>query len=98
MRVGFPLPWSVSCPGPLEGELLPEVYLPGGRIIRDLARRPRHQNLAAVQDVGPVGDGERLAHVVIGDQDADTAVAQAGHDLLDVADGDGVDPRERLVE
>jgi hypothetical protein len=35
---------------------------------------------------------------VVGDQDADPPLAQSRQDLLDVADGDGIDPRERLVE
>src|SRR3989449_6625904 len=82
----------------LEGELLAEVDFPGYRFAGDLAGRARHENLALVQDVGAIGDRERLTHVVVGDQDADAPVAQAPDDLLDVADGDGVDARERLVE
>src|SRR5438445_4832755 len=82
----------------LEGELLAEVDFSGYRIAGDLAGRARHENLALVQDVGAIGDRERLTHVVVGDQDADAPVAQAPDDLLDVADGDGVDARERLVE
>src|SRR2546428_843388 len=82
----------------LEGELLAEVDFSGYRIAGDLAARARHENLALVQDVGAIGDRERLTHVVVGDQDADAPVAQAPDDLLDVADGDGVDARERLVE
>src|SRR2546430_2394804 len=82
----------------LEGELLAEVDFSGYRIAGDLAARARHENLALVQDVGAIGDRERLTHVVVGDQDADAPVAQAPDDLLDVADGDGVDAGERLVE
>src|SRR5256885_16930242 len=82
----------------LEGELLAEVDFSGYRISGDLAGRARHENLALVQDVGAIGDRERLTHVVVGDQDADAPVAQAADDLLDVAVGDGVEARERLVE
>src|SRR5262249_11108390 len=57
-----------------------------------------HEDLAVVQDVRAIGDRERLTYVVIGDEDPDAAVAQTPDDLLDVADRDRVDPRERLVE
>ncbi len=35
-----------------------------------------HQHLAVVDDVGAVGRPQRLAHVVVGDQHADAALAQ----------------------
>ena len=41
---------------------------------------------------------QRLAHVVIGDEDADTSLAQIRDDLLYVGDGDGIDACKRLVE
>src|SRR6185295_1151389 len=46
---------------------------------------------AAVDDIGPIGDAERLANVVIGDENADAAAAEVKDDLLDVGDGDGID-------
>src|SRR2546426_4617101 len=82
----------------LEGELLAEVDFSGYRIAGDLAGRARHENLALVQDVGAIGDRERLTHVGAGGRDADAPVAQAPDDLRDVADGDGVDAGDRLVE
>ena len=51
-----------------------------------------------VHDVGAVGDAQRLADVVVGDEDADAAVPQVKDDLLDVGDGDRIDAGERLVE
>ena len=51
-----------------------------------------------MEDVRAIGDGQGLPHIVIGDQDADAALLELPHDLLDVPDGDGVDAREGLVE
>ena len=41
---------------------------------------------------------ERLAHVVVGDQDAHAALPEILDDFLDVGDGERIDARERLVE
>jgi len=49
-------------------------------------------------DVGPIGQGQRIPGVVIRDQDADALLPQAQDDLLDVADMDGIDARQRLIE
>src|SRR2546422_5586570 len=89
---------TLRSPCALEGELLAEVDLPGDRIVGDLAGSSRDENLAVVQDVGAIRDGQRLSDVVVGDQDADPAVAQPRDDLLDVGDGDRVDAGEGLVE
>src|SRR6188508_2557041 len=56
------------------------------------------EDFAFPENIGPIRDFQGLAHVVIGDQDADSAVAEVGDDLLDVDDGNGVDAREGLVE
>src|SRR5438309_6934130 len=85
-------------PYALEGELLPEIDLPGDRIVGNLAGRPRDEDLAVVEDVGSIGDRERFADVVVGDQDADSAVAQSRDDLLDVGDRDRIDAGEGLVQ
>src|SRR2546428_436762 len=85
-------------PCALEGELLAQVDLPSDRIVGDLAGGARDEDLAIVEDVRTVRDGQGLPHVVVGDQDADAAIAQAPADLLDVGDGDGVDAGERLVQ
>ena len=57
-----------------------------------------HQHLAVIDDVGAIDQAERLAHIVVGDQHADAARRQVVDQRLDVADGDRVDARERLVE
>src|SRR5438874_4607219 len=85
-------------PCALEGEFFAQVDLPGDRIVGDLAGGARHEDLAVVENVRTVRDGQGLPHVVVGDQNADAAVPQAGDDLLDVGDGDGIDAGERLVQ
>src|SRR5437660_1712643 len=82
----------------LERELLSQVDLPGYRIRCDLTGGACDENFAVVHDVGPVGDPQCLADVVVGDEDPDTFLTQAADDFLDVADRDGNDARERLVE
>src|SRR5271165_2326622 len=64
----------------------------------DRLRRPLGQHVTTVDDVGPVDQAERLAHVVIGDQHADAATFEMTHEVLDVADSDRIDAGERLVE
>src|SRR3546814_16887913 len=57
-----------------------------------------HQHYPVVDDVGAVDDLQGLAHVVVGDQHADTAVLQVGHQVADVADCDRIDASQGLVE
>ena len=45
-----------------------------------------------------MGDLQGVAHVVVGDQDADPGVGQALDDALDLVDGDRVDAGERFVQ
>src|SRR5215831_2432293 len=53
---------------------------------------------AAVDDVGAVSNAQGFAHVVVGDQHADPAVAEVKDDLLDVRHRDRIDAGKRLVE
>ncbi len=76
----------------------PEVDL-GHRVVEhELPHGAGDLHLPIEHDVGAIDDIERLLHVVVADQHADAAVAQAGDDGLDVVHGDRVDARERLVE
>ena len=47
-------------------------------MVGDFSGRAGHENLAAVQDVRAIGDGQRLAHVVVRDEDADAPGRAAG--------------------
>src|SRR5687767_3980059 len=85
---------GVLVPSDLQRKLLAEVDLSGYRIMGDLVGRTGHEDLAIVENVGAIGDCERLAHVVVGDEDADAPLLEPADDLLDVADGDGIDAGE----
>ena len=54
--------------------------------------------LAIGQDVGTIGDRQGLPDVVIGDQHAHAATAQAIDQVLEVGDGHGIHPGEGLIE
>ena len=56
------------------------------------------EDLTFEEQIGPVGDGERLVDVVVGDQDADAALFEVLHDGLDVFDGNRIDAGEGFVE
>ena len=56
------------------------------------------ENLALEEQIGAIGDAERLFHVVVGDEHADVLLLELPHDILDVLHGDGVHTGERLVE
>src|SRR2546429_3210307 len=96
-RGALPWPWAGAPPG-LKREPVAEVDLARDRVGGDLGGGAGHENLAVVEDVRAIGDRERLAHVVVRDEDADAALPQAADDLLDVPDRDRVDAREGLVE
>ena len=84
--------------GALEDEAGTEVFradvLVGGQFLR----RALLEDHAFIQQIGPVGDGEGLTDVVVGDDDADIAVFQLRDDVLDVLHGDRVDPGEGFVQ
>src|SRR6185436_14417442 len=68
------------------------------RIINDLLRTALGQNFPGIDDIGAVGQAERLAHIVVGDQNADAATGQVADEVLDVAHRDRIDAGEGLVE
>ena len=55
-------------------------------------------HFALVDQIGAVHQLEGLAHVVVGDQDAQPALLEPAHDLLHLVDRDRVDAAERLVQ
>src|SRR5690625_925701 len=54
--------------------------------------------MAFADDVGAFADIEGLAYVVVGDEDADAALAQMADDLLDIMHGNRVDAGEGFIE
>src|SRR5262245_28033634 len=51
-----------------------------------------------VNQIRAVNDGERLAHIVIGDHDGQPRFAKVNDNLLHVVNGNWINPAERLVE
>jgi len=82
----------------LQLELFAEIEPPHVGIVDDIGRPALHQNFAGINDIGSIGQAERLAHIVVDDQDADPAIGQMPHQRLDVADRNRVDARKGLVE
>src|SRR3990170_1952171 len=81
----------------VEVETLAEVDAPDLGIRGQLLRRARAKHMTVPENIGPIRYFQGLAHVVVGDQDADAAAAEVGDDLLNVEDGEGIDTREWLV-
>src|SRR5712691_2373102 len=51
-----------------------------------------------MQDICPINDLQRVAHIMIGDQDADATILEVRYEVADVADRNRIDPGERLIE
>ena len=79
-------------------ELFAEVDLAHLRVVGELGGVAGAQDLAVVDDIGPVRDLQCFPHVVVGDQDADAHRLQVPMMPWMSSDRDRVDPRERLVE
>src|SRR6202008_3174592 len=79
-------------------EMLAEIDLSNCFIINNLSGSARCDHPAFVDDVRPVADSQRFAHVVVGNEDSDAALLEEADDFLDVEHGDRIDAGERLVE
>ena len=60
-----------------ELEVLSQVFLADLRVGGQLFSRAALQDAAFVEQVGPVGDGQGLVDVVVGDDDADVLGLQS---------------------
>ena len=63
-----------------------------------MLRRPLLQDRSFIKQIGAVGDGEGLADIVVGDDDADVAVFEFGDDVLNILDGNRVNAGKGLVQ
>src|SRR4051794_23779301 len=82
----------------LKSEFLAKVKAAYIRIVDDFFRTALGQDLPSIDDIGAVGQPQRFAHIVVGDQDADAAVGEVPDQILDVADRDRIDAGEGFVE
>ena len=81
-----------------EHEGVGEVFFPYDFVCCEFLGFSLEEDSSREEEVGPVGDGEGLLHVVVCDEDADVAVFEFPDYVLYVLYGDGVDARERFVE
>ena len=72
----------------LEAEFLAKVKPAYIGIINDLLRASLSQDFTGIDDIGAIGQAERLADIVVGDEHADAAVGEMADEVLDVADRD----------
>ena len=56
------------------------------------------KNLACMDDVGAIDQAKRLAHIVVGNQDANASLREVTHKLLNIGDRNRIDAGERLIE
>jgi len=82
----------------VEGKPLTQVNPAYLRIFAQLLRSSGAEDTPFIDDVCAIGHGKCLAHIVIGDQNPDSARFQVEDDLLQVEDSDRIDARKRLVE
>src|ERR1043166_6157205 len=72
-------------------ELFAKIKPPPLRVFFPIARGAPAENFSFSHDVGAIRHAEGLAHVVIGDEDADAAPAQIENHTLNIVYGLGVD-------
>src|SRR6185503_3891892 len=90
---------DLQAPGlPFPIEILAQVYAADLRIVPQLIRRPGAEDPPVIDDVGPVGYGQRFTNVVVGHQDTDAGAFEIENDLLQFQYLDRVDSRKWLVE
>lgn len=83
---------------PPEDEIVAQVLVANGRVLGQFLAGALEQDLALKQQVGPVGDAQRLGGVVIGDEDTDILALEAIDDALDVLHGNGIDTGKGFVK
>src|SRR6185369_17288353 len=91
-------PHAPMAPRALKPEFLAKVKTAYIRIVDNFFRTALGQDLPGIDDIGAVGQPQRFAHIVVGDQDADTAVGEVADQVLDVADRDRIDAGKGFVE
>src|ERR1700687_828517 len=67
-----PVPWDFTVN--LQTKFLAQVQSSNFRIIYNIVWLPFHEDFTRINDVGPVGQPQRLTHVVVSDEHTNTAV------------------------
>ena len=79
-------------------ERLCEVVLSNNRICRQFLRRTMKQDTSLEEQIGTIGDTQRILHVMVSNQNAYIQILQLPHDKLDILYGNGVHTSKRFVE
>lgn len=82
----------------VEDEVASEIFFADRRVFGQFFGSALEEDLAFEQQVGSVGDAQRLLGVMVGDQDADVLFFKMIDNRLDVLDGDRVDSGKGFVE
>jgi hypothetical protein len=82
----------------VQSEAIPEVYAPYLRILCQFNGTTGGQNSSVGENIGPVGDRQGFAYVVIGNQQSDLPVLQDTDYGLDIFDRPWINTRERFIE
>ena len=83
---------------PLKPEVFAEVRGSGLGVFEELVDGAGHEDLAIADEVAPIDDGEDLACIVVGDENADPFTFEVADHCFDVIDGDGVDIGKGFIE
>jgi len=51
-----------------------------------------------IHDVGAVGNAQSFPHIMVGNERPNSRPAQFPDQVLQVLDGQGIDPRERFIQ
>ncbi len=81
-----------------QNEVASEIFLANNLVGSEFLRITLEKYPPLEEQIGTVGDAQSLVHVVVGNEYANVAVLQLPDNLLNVADGNGVDTGKRLVE
>src|SRR5262249_17933902 len=82
----------------LEAGILAEIYAPNAFIIDNFVGFAECEDAAVVDDICWIANSQGSPHVMICDQNSDSAFLQKADDLLNIEDGDRIDSGKRLIE
>ena len=78
--------------------MLAEIGLSDLVIGQNFGRRARGDNVALSDDISPLANVQCLSDIMVGDQDTNIARFEVRDDVLDIRDGDRVNPCKRFVQ
>ena len=71
----------------------PDVF-----VRHDLIRPAFHQDLTVMENISAINDIQRLPDIMVGDQNADSAIFEMGDQVANFANRNRVDSRERFIK